>query len=51
MSSKAPRSGGISWQAYLEAAIARIDALRFLGTVLPTGPRFSMEYAPVPPPP
>jgi hypothetical protein len=51
-SSRAPSgSGGISWQACLDAAMVRIGALLFSRITWPTGPRFSMEYAPVPPPP
>jgi hypothetical protein len=50
--SKAPHSpAGFSWQAYLDAAVARVRVLRSLSIAWPTGPRYSMEYAPVPPPP
>jgi hypothetical protein len=48
---KAPRTEPSSWQAYLTAADRAAGVLRVLGSAWPTGPRFSMEYAPVPPPP
>jgi hypothetical protein len=48
--SKAPRTGG-DWQAILPVAALCAALLSYLRTARPTGPRFSMEYAPVPPPP
>jgi hypothetical protein len=50
--SRTPRSetaGG--WQACLPAAEPFARVLSYIRVAWPTGPRSSMEYAPVPPPP